>query len=316
LKLARALCATLGVALLVACALARAGDYDWRFDLIAHFKPQLATGLGIVALLAWAAGARRFAMLFLLGCAVELVAIEPYIVTTGALRAESRSPTVRAITFNVLRWNNAHAQVIDYLERAQADVIALQEIDAVWLGALTPLAARYPHRIVPAGRASTVVLFSRWPLDARHVHYERASGRPIIAARVMAPGRPFEILATHTRAPISSIGHNAEGNRIRNAHLAELAVLARAATEPVLLLGDLNISPWSVHFRRLLDVSGLENARRGFGLIPTWSSRHPWWLRVPIDHALYRGGVRFIDVASGPMLGSDHLPLEILFTID
>ena len=78
-------------------------------------------------------------------------------------------------------------------------------------------------------------------------------------------------------------------------------------------MGDLNISMWAHHYARFEEVSGLSNARRGFGVAPTW----PVWLfpgLIPIDHVLVSEQVVVTDFRTGPSIGSDHLPIVVRFT--
>jgi hypothetical protein len=72
-----------------------------------------------------------------------------------------------------------------------------------------------------------------------------------------------------------------------------LGVLARA----YILLGDLNVTPWSPHFRQLLQQTGLP------AQVPP--------LRIPLDHCLVSPAFQVIERRVGPRLGSDHLPLIV-----
>ena len=41
-------------------------------------------------------------------------------------------------------------------------------------------------------------------------------------------------------------------------------------TGPIMVVGDLNATMWSAPYRSLIDSTGLRNARRGFGILPSW----------------------------------------------
>ena len=68
----------------------------------------------------------------------------------------------------------------------------------------------------------------------------------------MVPVR-LDIIATHPLPPAS-----AAYTQWRNDQLAKLASHVDA-TQPTLLLGDLNITPWNRHFRKLVKQSGLSD---------------------------------------------------------
>jgi endonuclease/exonuclease/phosphatase (EEP) superfamily protein YafD len=117
-------------------------------------------------------------------------------------------------------------------------------------------------------------------------------------------------MATH---PLPPAGR--DYSRWRNNQLAQLPGWVHRATSPLLLLGDLNVSPWSSHFRRLLRESGLRDSSQGRGVLPTWPTFSPL-LRIPIDHCLYSQGIAIVDRRTGPHVGSDHFPVIVDFVIE
>jgi endonuclease/exonuclease/phosphatase (EEP) superfamily protein YafD len=74
------------------------------------------------------------------------------------------------------------------------------------------------------------------------------------------------------------------------------------------LLGDLNCTPWSPAFDRLLAAARLRDSGRGRGLHPTWFSAVPF-VGLPIDHVLVGPGVGVRGRHVGPDIGSDHRPV-------
>ena len=85
------------------------------------------------------------------------------------------------------------------------------------------------------------------------------------------------------------------------------------ASEPTILLGDLNTTPWSHHFRRLLKQTRLLDSLRGHGVQGSWPSFLPAPLRIPIDHVLHSPEVAITGRAIGPDANSDHLPVIVDF---
>jgi endonuclease/exonuclease/phosphatase (EEP) superfamily protein YafD len=65
---------------------------------------------------------------------------------------------------------------------------------------------------------------------------------------------------------------------------------------------------WSPFYQRFIQQAGLKNARSGFGIIPTWSTKLPP-LSIPIDHCLVSPNVNVLQMRAGRYVGSDHLPL-------
>jgi len=96
----------------------------------------------------------------------------------------------------------------------------------------------------------------------------------------------------------------------RSGQLADLAAVCASAAKPLVVVGDLNMTPWSPYFGRLLREGGLRDGRAGHGLRPTW----PAFFRpllIPIDHCLVSGEVGVDGFETGPALRSDHRPIIV-----
>ena len=123
---------------------------------------------------------------------------------------------------------------------------------------------------------------------------------------VEKPGGKFTIIGTHCLPPVSGRYFAS-----RNAHLKALAGRVMKTRGPVVVAGDLNTSMWSVHYRDLVERSGLRNARKGHGLLPTWPSGATWLLRIPIDHVLHSHHFTAASARTAQIQGSDHLALIV-----
>ena len=67
--------------------------------------------------------------------------------------------------------------------------------------------------------------------------------------------------------------------------LERVGEIAEGCDGPVVVVGDLNITPFSPSFRRLCDAGRLRDARVGHGIQPSWPAGR-WMLSIPIDHGL------------------------------
>jgi endonuclease/exonuclease/phosphatase (EEP) superfamily protein YafD len=83
---------------------------------------------------------------------------------------------------------------------------------------------------------------------------------------------------------------------------------AQAPAGGVVLLGDLNLTPWSPRFRDLLDDAGLRDASMQLPFEPTWRAPLPF-LGLAIDHVLTSPGLAVTCSRIGADVGSDHLPV-------
>jgi endonuclease/exonuclease/phosphatase (EEP) superfamily protein YafD len=94
---------------------------------------------------------------------------------------------------------------------------------------------------------------------------------------------------------------------IRNLQLPALGQELAACKGPCVVVGDLNTTPWSSHYRDLLNVSGFRDCAAGRGFLPTWHAGLPVPLRIRIDHCLVNSTVSVVAVEVGASAGSDHL---------
>jgi endonuclease/exonuclease/phosphatase family metal-dependent hydrolase len=111
-----------------------------------------------------------------------------------------------------------------------------------------------------------------------------------------------DLFAVHANWPLGS-----RTTEMRNRQLEALAHHAARAQGPVVIAGDLNISPYSPRFRDMLAAGRLRSAA-GQRWIPTWPTFFPP-AAIQIDHVLVSPDVGVRGFETGPRVGSDHLPV-------
>ena len=193
------------------------------------------------------------------------------------------------------------------LARAEAaDIVVPQEIDSRWLTELEPLKASMPLvKAVPRDDNFGIGIWSRVPLGNLREIESGPFGVPTLTAECEVAGRKLLIVATHPVPPA-----NAEGAAARDAQLSELAGLVAQSSIPVIVIGDLNVTPWAPAYRRFAQTTGLRNTRQGFGIIPTWPAQFRWF-GIPLDHCLASPELAARDIRAAPSIGSDHFPLIV-----
>ena len=80
------------------------------------------------------------------------------------------------------------------------------------------------------------------------------------------------------------------------------------------MIGDLNATPWSHGYRKLLRESDLYDSLVGSGRQASWPSGMGLAGKlgmIPIDHCLVSLGVEVLDRDLGQASGSDHRPLVV-----
>ncbi len=288
------------IALGIATALGYAERLWWVFDIIGQFR---AHALAAALLLGLYAGVGR---------AWRWVAVSAALVVANAVpmaslfvgEAAQGPATLTVVSLNV-ELGGHRGRVLNWLDTVDADLVALQEVDAGWLAALAATGARWPHRVGrPRDNFLGLALLSRWPVTAQRVLHPGADpADEVLWARVETPGGPVEVWVAHPLPPMSA----AFWAR-RRALIEGLAAEVAQGGPRRVVLGDFNATPWAAALAPLRD-SGLRQGRAGRGYQGTWPAGWPM-LAVPIDHVFVHG----FDVVGhriGPEVGSDHRPVIV-----
>ncbi|HEX7418083.1 MAG TPA: endonuclease/exonuclease/phosphatase family protein [Steroidobacteraceae bacterium] len=282
----------------------------WLAELAVHFRVQYAA-VAVLALpcLLWS---RRFglAALALVVLGANLWFVGPLIAASPSPLASSPAPArkvLRVATANVFFINSAYARVIAWIHREQPDIVVLEEVTPRWHAALAPLGREYPYQSFADDDHSAVWLLSRWPLiGARKLEFGGRAAPAVLATAAIGAQR-LQLVGVHLSWPFG-----ARNAFERNDSFRQLARFARGHSEPLLIVGDLNCTPFSPYFGDLLRDGELVNAAAGWQ--PTWPSFVPP-LGIAIDHVLLAHGVAVRAFRRGDWIGSDHVPIVVDLTL-
>ncbi len=286
------------------------GEFAWWLDLASHFRVHYAVlfaGMGGLCLLGrkwrWALAAGALLL-------INAVPVGRLLYPRAGVASAEGKPCHRALLINVNTKTGNPARVMEEIRRTDPDFLVLEEISEEWLVHLAPVLSGFPHQLVePREDNFGIGLFSRRPWTKGLVLYLGSAGVPSVWAQFEGEGSAFILIGTHPLPP----GGRAY-SAYRNEQLEQLAEQVSRMKDPVLVLGDLNVTPWSPHFKKLLRNGGLQNSSQGRGLFASWPA-FAWPFMIPIDHALHTEGIELMDKRIGPDVGSDHYPLVVEFTV-
>lgn len=238
----------------------------------------------------------------------------------------SADSTFRIVAINLERLFLEDPTLTDFLHNSEADILVFEET-AWWLqrrywqrlGLAVGAAGKPPfpeHMYI--GPLGDIAVYSRYPiLEHRTVLVESAEGQPrqdmheIPVLTLDVDGRRVNLVALHPASPRTEVRW-----KNRQAYLSQLdGIIDELQSQPAsetIIIGDWNLSPWSVYFGQLLERFDLHTAfpdslpqtTRFF-----FDYRLHWILGAIVDHVALSSGLRFADVQLGPDIGSDHLPL-------
>ena len=283
------------------------GRWVWWLDVLANFRAQYFVILTVTGLVVVLSHWRNLGYGILGAALVNLVFVLPlYLGSPGA--ADPAAPSITVMSFNLLSTNQSFAGVIDYIDDEDPDLVFLHEASRPWEVAMESSALAY--RIIRPRSDDmvfgTLVLVRQQEVEAVSHGFGAAQPRAVeVTYRPRGWPQPIQVLSTHPLAPT-----NAERASLRDAQIRFAADWAEGREGAVVVVGDLNATPWSWPFR-LLTGTGLRNSQHGFGLQASFPTTALFLMRVPIDHLLVSGELGVRERYLGPSLGSDHFPLVV-----
>lgn len=291
-------------ALTVVFSVATLADSLHRFlEMFSHFRLQYLVASLLLFVIFAALRNRTWAGLMLVITVINSVPVAPWYFAETRSYADS-DPQIELMLANVYSTNDDAEALLDLIDAEQPDIIFLQEVTDRWATVMDQLHSAYPHRlVVPRHDNFGIAVYAREPLTSVDTVLSPPLDFPTLVVQQNLGGRTVTIVTTHPIPPVSRTGFDA-----RNEQLASIAKLVAPFSGPKMIVGDLNISMWSHLYHQLEDSTDLVNARRGFGVMPTWP-RHLPFAMIPIDHLLMSGEFTVADIRLGPDIGSDHLPL-------
>ncbi len=283
------------------------GNLTWWLDILADLKMQFTLAGFVLFVSALVLRRKIEAVLALALLVLNSVALAPYILPHSEGLLGSSQKTLKIVMFNVNNHNSDTPLTLDFLRRENADVVVLAEANDNFNDALKKLSDLYPHQFFgphsqnvgdnPHGMA---ILSKRAWEDIGVVLSSSKSRAIAVWVRFPAASPSLTVVGVHL---INSLLHPANQ---QEAEAKELTSMLNRSDEPVVVAGDFNMTPLSTRFGALLHDTGLRRA--GGGLNTTWPS-----LLTPmglsLDHILVGKGIGSAVMRTGPLLGSDHLPV-------
>ena len=237
-----------------------AGHSLYSFDQVSHFRGQYF--IVLVVCLIYFIFSRYFYAAALAGslAIVNLSLLMPLYLSGHRIGNEHHK--LRIIAANVYAENKERRQLNVFVEEAAPDFLALFEVDDSWMEETRSLAQRFKYsRVEPSLGYFGIALFSQYPIKSVEMRNFASYSQYAIIAHLAVNNKPFHIIAAHVPAPTKKKYFD-----LRNKQLLDLANTAKELNDPVMLIGDLNITPWSPYFYDFIEKSRLIDSRKGFGI--------------------------------------------------
>lgn len=297
-------------------------SYGWPIylEIFSHFQLQYLV-LNLLLLCILSLTRRKFLCLGgLLCCAILVVKLVPWYLPPEHLLPKDTA-NFRVFIANINTQNKSYDQVISLVKQEHPDLAVFMEVNDAWVNRLNSLSDQLPYSYGQANPYSLgLVIYSRSKLLAPRVEFFGTEGNASVLAELVVNNQRFSLVATHPLPPAKpSFFHS------RNKQLDLIRDYLKSVTQPVLLVGDLNLTMWSPYYRRFVSQTQLKNARKGFGILPTWPTSGTYkqipalaslLFSIPIDHCLHSRELQTVDIRTGASTGSDHRSLIVTLCVD
>ncbi len=291
------------VATAISSTLGYFGHTNWFLDLFSHFIWQylliLTTGTAIIFFVR-----RKLCLIFIPFIIALLIEIVP--LYFGGNKNTDLTETTKIVCINLLSSNSQFEDVENYIKQKNPDLIVLQEFNTLWQLMLEPKLSDYQYRLtMPRDDNFGIAVYSKLIVSELEELKIGDAGVPSIHGDIVLDTTKVRLITTHPLPPVDTwyFDH-------RNTQLSELGTLVSQLDREVIVIGDLNTSSFSTHFKNLISISELIDTRKGFGQLTTW----PTWFNLAqttLDHCLVTKGISVRSREVGVDLGSDHLPIFV-----
>lgn len=279
------------------------GEYSWVLELFTHFKHLYALVLclalaSFVIQKNWMATLVYFPVFWL--AALPMTPYLPY-----GSGAKHEGTPLRIALVNLNYDNTSYGKLLKEVEEHQPDVLILNEFTPLWRQNTLELDKLYPYRgLNDQADPFGIAIFSRYELHNLEVVGFYDKRVPSLVSDLNIEGTLIKLVASHPVPPVSEDSANA-----RNSQLSAISDYLHSVNAPKIVVGDLNTTPWSPVFQRLLNKGKLQDSSKTRGIFSSWPAFFP--LRLPLDHILHSKEFKVNYKTLGDSIDSDHLPVIV-----
>ncbi|KAA5545908.1 endonuclease/exonuclease/phosphatase family protein [Roseiconus nitratireducens] len=218
--------------------------------------------------------------------------------------------TMTVMTLNALSANTHYDWIADQIVQDDPDAVGILELGPGLDAFLRKrFSERYPHKLTVPSDAGNfgIGLFSRRPLsDSQVIQWQR--GVPTIQAEIDG----VRMILAHPLPPVNAANFQSRNEQLQKLVHQVQGHRRRDEDAPIVVMGDLNLTPWSPWFYDLQSQTGLRRSFEGLGLRPTWYANRLGFLAgLVLDHVLVSDSISVDRVWIGSNIGSDHRGVSV-----
>ena len=229
------------------------------------------------------------------------------------LEIERDTTVKKLLLMNVLSSNTNYDKVKRTIKNTDADFVVIIELNQKWEKELKELNKNYPYQFTEVREDNFGMGF--YAKTGTYKSYDFGSNKntsfstPSLYVAEIESKNEFKFVILHPILPI-----NRDAYKSRNIYLNEVSTfMSNGIFQKTLLVGDLNCSPFSADYKKILKQSELKDSQENYGFQPTWNSSFPFLMQTQLDHVWHSNDIEILHRQTLPIEGSDHKAVLVLF---
>ncbi|MBA4152341.1 MAG: hypothetical protein C0509_07255 [Acinetobacter sp.] len=281
--------------------------FHWFFDLFNHFRPQaiVATALLLIPIALLRSKPLILLALGIIILNAGLMGARLYSFSQNSADNAQHQQTqgVSILLANIHTFNTEYSRFIEQVEKEDADIVAVLEVNQPWIKKLEVIEAVYPHKYKqPADDNFGFAIYSKIPFKGKTTEIGELYQLPVFTGDFGS----FTLKALHPIPPLSQ--SDAQENAL---YITKAVYSDNRNNQPLVIVGDFNATLWSDNIKPLIE-NKLAPANF-WGLAWTWPAGF-FPLAIQLDHVFVRNAtVREFDTLED--IGSDHYPVKVVIEI-
>lgn len=276
-------------------------------DQCSQLRMVWTLGLALVFLALVLIRNRNGSVLACIGLLINLSQIIPFYLPVDAKQnLDNPKKELTMVALNLYgNKNRSYRKTIEYLQQSNADILCLSEVNKIWIKKICEELPDYKFHF-DEGIAGGAAIFSRLPIERVQPKDGKNERRYGVRGICKIAGESVLVISEHPPSPSER-----KRWKNRNKEFSRLASELAASKGSIILIGDLNSTPWSKYYKDLVINSKLKDSEQGVGIQPSWNALLMVPPLIPIDHCLVSKNFAVLDRHLGPNVGSDHLPVFV-----
>ncbi len=301
------------IAMTILGFLAGGGSFGWFCEICASLRAQFVLVLLLCMLPALFAPPWRLPLLA--PCALFALINLCFVIPPMLPASAPSDANLKFLKFRVMELHVDSPQtdlkpIIQEVNAEHPELVCITGVNTAQLVKLNEQLNSYLNRTAFMPEESKgIAIYSTKPLKGNRFRRIGPDKLPVLLTTLHFDYGWFRIIAIELPAP-------KDGDTLskRNAQAEAVAKMVAELNGRKMVLGDYNMTPYSMTFGALLKNGNLQDTRLGYGIQPSWhypDNMDLFLMRFPVDHILINSDVATMSRHVGEACGLAHRPIIV-----